>query len=156
MSNNLKISVTELFAIFKGALLAIIPWIEKAKIKWKEGEAYDDWDNIADSLYRNIVCSSLTGDIASDYPIAKYNFHYVDYSLVDFIQVKSERYSDKFLVFIAFISISTPLDGIRIAELDKSYKVVKYFDLKQDSLKFVYLKSNKGKKVLIDKVDVIL
>ncbi len=156
MSNIWKTSVSELLTIFKGALLAIIPWLEKAKIKWKEGEAYDDWDNIADSLYRNIVCSSLTGGVTSDYPIAKYNFHYEDYSLVDFIQVKSERYSDKYLVFVAFQSISASLDSIKVAELDKSNKVVKHFDLKREDLELVFVKNNKGKKEVIDKVDVML
>lgn len=156
MSNNWKTSVTELLAIFKGALLAIIPWLEKAKIKWKEGEAYDDWDNIADSLYRNIVCSSLTGEVASDYSIAKYNFHYEDYSSIDFIQVKSERHSDKYLAFVAFQSISTPLDSIKVAELDKADKVVKHLDLKQGDLEFVFVKNNKGEKEVIDKVDLML
>lgn len=47
VNNNWKTSESELLTIFSGALLAIIPWLEKAKIKWKEGEAYNDWDNIA-------------------------------------------------------------------------------------------------------------
>jgi hypothetical protein len=43
MTNKWKTSVTELLAIFRGALLAIIPWLDRANIKWKEGgEAYDD------------------------------------------------------------------------------------------------------------------
>lgn len=156
MSNSWNTSVTELLGIFRGALLAIIPWIEKAKIKWKEGEAYDDWDDIADCLYRNIVCSSLTGEIASDYPIAKYNFQYEDYSSVDFIQIKSERHSDKYLAFVAFQSIFAPLDNIKVAELDKSDKVVKHLDLKQEDLQFVFVKNNKDKKEVIDKIDVML
>jgi len=91
MKNKWTVSVTELLIIFRGALLAIIPWIEKAKIKWKEHEAYDDWDNIAESLYKNIVCSSLTGEVASQYTIAKYNFDYDDYSSVDFIGVRNKK-----------------------------------------------------------------
>lgn len=156
MSNNWKTSVTELFAIFRGALLAIIPWLEKAKIKWKESEAYDDWDNISESLYKNIVCSSLTGEVASDYSIAKYNSHYEDYSSIDFIQVKSESHSDKRLAFVAFQSNLSPLDNVKVAKLNKSDKVVGYLVLKQENLEFVLVKNNKGKKEVVDKVDVML
>jgi len=156
MSNSWKTSVSELLSIFRGALIAIIPWLEKAKIKWKEGEVYDDWDNIAESLYRNIVCSSLTGEVDSSYSIAKYNFQYEDYSTIDFIQVKSENHSDKSLAFVAFQSISTPLDYVKVAELNKSDRVVGYLDLKQEDLEFVFVKNNAGKKEVIDKVEVIL
>ena len=39
MNNNWKTSVNELLEIFRSALIAIIPWLEKARIKWKEGQA---------------------------------------------------------------------------------------------------------------------
>ena len=61
MDANWETSVKELLYIFRGALIAIIPWVEKAKIKWKEEEEiYDEWGNITVALYENIVCSSLT------------------------------------------------------------------------------------------------
>lgn len=156
MMNNWKTSVGELLAIFRGALLAIIPWIEKAKIKWKEGDAYDDWDNIADSLYRNIFCSSLAGEIASDYSITKYNLHYEDYSSIDFIEVRSKEYSEKKFAFVAFQSNSSPLDSVKVAELDKMDKVAGYTNLKFDGLEFVFVKNIDGKREVIDKVDVML
>jgi hypothetical protein len=156
MSNTLKTSVNELLAILRGALLSIIPWIEKAKIKWKEGEAYDDWDNIAESLYKNIVCSSLTGEVASNYSIAKYNFQYEDYSSIDFIEVRSKGYSEKKFAFIAFQSNSSPLDTLRVAELDKTNKVVDYTNLKLDSLEFVFVKNINGKKEVIDSIEIVL
>lgn len=156
MSNNWKSSVTELLAIFKGALLAIIPWLEKAKIKWKEGEAYDDWDNISESLYENIVCSSLIGEIASEYTIAKYNFNYNDYSSIDFIEVMDKDNSEKIFAFVAFQSSFTPLDHIKVAELDKTNKVVGYTYLKPDGLEFVFVKNINGKREVIDEVNVRL
>jgi hypothetical protein len=156
MSKNWRTSVTELLGIFRGALLAIIPWIEKAKIKWKEGEAYDDWDNIAESIYQNIVCSSLKGDVTSRYPIAKYNFHYENYSAIDFIQVKSECYSHKILAFVAFQSHSSPLDTLKVAEINTSDIVLGYLYLKHDELEFVFVKNTGGKKEIIDKIEVML
>ena len=85
MNINWNTSVTELIRIFRGALLSIIPWLEKAKIKWNEGEAYDDWDNIVESLYLNLVCSTLNGEVSVENNIAKYNFTYSDYSTINFI-----------------------------------------------------------------------
>lgn len=156
MNNNWKTSVTELLAIFKGTLLAIIPWLEKAKIKWKEGEAYDDWDNIVEALYKNIVCSSLNGEIASEYAIAKYNFDYDDYTLIDFIEVRSKTYSEKKFVFVGFQSDFSPLDSIRVAELDKKDKVVGYTNLKFDGLEFVFVKNIDGKQKIIDSIEIAL
>jgi hypothetical protein len=156
MSNNWKTSVTELLAIFKGALLAIIPWLEKAKIKWKEGEAYDDWDNISESLYKNIVCSSLIGEIASENTIAKYNFNYDDYSSIDFIEVRSKENYEKKFAFVAFQTNSSPMDTVKVAELDKTNKVIGYTNLKFDSSKFVFVKNVNGKKEVIDNIEVVL
>ncbi|MBK9381980.1 MAG: hypothetical protein IPN39_11675, partial [Chitinophagaceae bacterium] len=153
MSNIWKTSVTELLAIFKGALLAIIPWLEKAKIKWEVGEAYDDWDNIAESLYKNIVCSSLAGEVALEYGIAKYNFKYVDYASINFIEVRNIENSERKFAFVAFQSDSSPLDSIKVAELDKYDKVVSYTNLEFDGLEFVFVKNINGKKEVIDSIE---
>lgn len=156
MNNSWKTSVTELIAIFRGALLAIIPWLEKAKIKWKEGEAYDDWDNIVESLYSNIVCSSLTGEISSAYRIAKYNFNYASYKSINFIEVRDIFNSEKKFAFIAFQSNSLPLDNVKVAELDKLDKIVGYTYLKFENVEFVFVKNINGKKEVVDSIEVEL
>jgi hypothetical protein len=156
MSNNFKISVNELVAIFRGALLAIIPWIEKAKIKWKEGEAYDDWDNIAESLYNNIVCSSLTGNVASEYEIAKYNFYYDDYATTSFILVRSKNNPEKRFAFVHFQSNSSPMDTVKVAELDKKDNVIGYVDLKFCDSSFIFVRNINGRKKIIDRIEVLL
>lgn len=156
MNNNWKTSVNELLVVFRGALIAIIPWIEKVKIKWKEGESYDDWDNIEKALFDNIVCSSLIGEVTSEYPIAKYNYQYENYYLVDFILVKSKNYIDRNFAFVSFVSDSFPLDSVKVAELDKLDKVVGYLNLRHDEVMFSFIRNNKGRKEVIDEVDVIL
>jgi hypothetical protein len=154
MNNNWKTSVGELLGIFREALLAIIPWLEKAKIKWKEGEAYDDWDNIAEALYKNIVCSSLAGEIVCKYTIAEYNFDYDDYASIDFIEVRSKGTSGKKFAFVSFQSNSSPLDSVKVAELNKKDQVVGYSSLKFDSLEFFFVKNINGKKEVIDNIGV--
>jgi len=156
MSENWKTSVTELLTILKGALLAIIPWLEKAKIKWKEDEAYDDWDNIAEALYKNIVCSSLTVEASRDYKIAKYDFNYDDYSSINFIEVIDKDNSKKRFAFVAFQSNFSPLDSVKVAELNKMDKVVNYTNLGFDGLEFTFVKHINGKKEIVDSIEVVL
>jgi hypothetical protein len=156
MNNNWKTSVSELLEIFRGALIAVIPWLEKAKIKWKNSEAYDDWDNIAKTLYENIVCSSLTGEVASEYSIAKYDFNYDDYSSIDFILVKNKNQVHIKYAFVSFQSITNPLDSLRVAKLDKSNRVIEYINLKLEEVGFVLVKNNKGKEELIDEIEIII
>jgi hypothetical protein len=156
MSNYWKTSVRELIEIFRGALIAIIPWIERAKIKWKSGEAYDDWDNIAQALYENIVCSSLAGEVASEYSIAKYDFHYDSYSSVDFILIKSKSQMDIKYAFVSFQSSTNPLDSLKVAKLDKSNKVIEFINLEFEEIEFVFVKNNNGKEELIDEIEVLM
>jgi hypothetical protein len=156
MSNNWKTSVLELLTIFRGALLAVIPWVEKAKIKWKEGQAYDDWENISESLYKNIVCSSLNGEVASEYRIARYNVIYDDYASINFIEVRNRNNFQRKFAFVGFQSDFSPLDSVKVAELDKYYKVVNYNDLKFDGLEFVFVKNINGKKEIIDGIEIAL
>jgi len=156
MSNSWKTSVNELLSIFRGALLSLIPWLEKARINWKEGETYDDWDNIAEALYENIVCSSLTGEVTLEYKIAKYNFNYDDYNSIDFIGVKDKDNSEKKYAFVAFQNDSSPMNSIKVAVLNKIDKVVGYTILKYDDLEFVFIKNDNGQKKVIDKIDVAL
>lgn len=156
MSTNWKTSVTELLVILRGALMAIIPWLEKAKIKWTDEEAYDDWDNIAESLYQNIVCSSLSGEIASEYQIAQYNFNYEDYSSINFIGVRHKDNPEKKFAFVAFQSNLSPMDSVKVAELDRLDKVVDYTKLNLDSLDFVFVKNLNGKKEVIDSIEILL
>ncbi|MGK6353203.1 hypothetical protein [Parapedobacter sp. DT-150] len=155
MGDKWKTSVTELMTIFRGALLSIIPWLEKAKIKWKESEAYDDWDNIAESLYKNIVCSSLTGEVASEYGIAKYNFNYDNYASIDFIEVRVDN-SEKKFAFVAFQNNASPLDSVKVAELDKTNTVIDYTNLKFGGLRFVFARNIDGKRELVGSVEIEL
>ncbi len=154
--NNWNSSVNELIAIFRGALNAIIPWLEKAKIKWNEEDSYDDWDNIANTLYENIVCSSLIGEVIANYHIAKYNFHYDNYSHIDFILVGSTEYQNTNLAFISFQSILSPLDSIKVAILDNSYKTVDYITLEEKNIEFKFIRNNNGKREVIDTIEVMI
>jgi hypothetical protein len=151
-----KTSVNELFIIFRGALLSIIPWLEKARIKWKEGESYDDLDNIVKVLYENIVCSSLVGEVLTEYSIAKYDIIYDDYSGIDYIKVNSKEHPDKNLSFISFQSEVAALDKIRVAVLNNADKVIGKLSLKFKEVEFAFVKNKDDNKEIIENINVIL
>ena len=134
MHDTWEISVTELMTIFKEAIISIIPWLEKAKIPWKEGEIYDDGEDIYRSLYENIVIGSILREILPINRIAKYGFHYENY----------------------FETLSTPLDNVKVAILDDSDIVIGFLILKQEGLKYAFVKNNNGTdKEIISEVNVV-
>jgi hypothetical protein len=54
-----RTSVTELMLLFRDALVAIAPILDQAHIKWRIHESYDQWDEIANTLFEQIVGDSL-------------------------------------------------------------------------------------------------
>lgn len=145
-----KTSVKELLTIFRGALTSIIPWVEKAKIQWKDEAAYDDWDNIAEALFENIVCSSLNGAVLASYPIAKYGLQYDDYADIEYILVKNPKHLNEKLVFVGFTTKETPFDSILVAQIDEQNKVIECKDLEWDSSDFVFVSHNNDEKECIE------
>ncbi|HMO62909.1 MAG TPA: hypothetical protein PKC39_11295 [Ferruginibacter sp.] len=98
----------------------------------------------------------MYSEVADSYPIAKYLYSYDDYSLMDYIEVISKDKPDRIFAFVAFQSNSTPLDSVKVAELDKTDKVICYTNLKFDDLDFVFVKNVNGKKEVIDSIEVAL
>jgi hypothetical protein len=52
-------SVDELVTIFRDALAAVAPVLERAHIYSDDQKAYDDWDEIAQTLFDSIVARSI-------------------------------------------------------------------------------------------------
>lgn len=52
-------SVKSLLKNLQGALKSLAPWMRASKVAYTQGEAYDEWDNIAEALYEAIVVSPL-------------------------------------------------------------------------------------------------
>jgi hypothetical protein len=51
--------VTELVGLFREALLALLPVMERSRIRWREGQSYDPWENIERMLYESIIGSCV-------------------------------------------------------------------------------------------------
>lgn len=155
-NNKLVISVQDLIEVFRGALIALIPFLDRVKIEWRQGQSYDDWDNISLSLYQNIVCASLVGEVSSEYKIAQYDFLYPNYDSLDFLRAKWKLQSEKNFVFVSFQSDLAPLDSVKVAEVDKTNKVIGYATFRYEDVEFSLIKNVSERKEIIDSVTIVL
>lgn len=156
MDTTWSTTVSEVVDVFRNALIAIVPWLEKARIGWREGDAYDDWDNISNALYENIVCSSLFGEVAQEYDIVGYDFITNDYSRVNFILVRTGQYEGNDLAFVSFQSIDRPMDMIKVAVLEKSGSVVERKLIRCNEVEFVFVKRIGGTMETVRTMEVLL
>src|SRR5512143_2384891 len=82
-------SVSDLLGLFRDALVALVPIAERARIRWRDGEAYDDWDAIASAIFDNLVVRSLNYSDALPQPtqFAGYDTVLPSYRNVTFLSV---------------------------------------------------------------------
>jgi hypothetical protein len=134
-------NVTELLVIFRTALLTLIPILERANIPWREPYSYDEWDEIADVLFRNIVVRSIQYSMNQEkkhFEIPRYDYVYDDYSGKCFIAVlPQEHSSNSHLLFHSFSTQLDALDTIRCRRVDHDVR------LSVQELEFVPVKGTK-------------
>ncbi len=56
-------TVTFLMNAFRRALQAMAPIAESVGLTWRDSEAYDEWDALAESLFDVLVVSAVMGDV---------------------------------------------------------------------------------------------
>ena len=153
MSNDIwQVSTTELMMIFRESLISLIPAMEKAKIPWKDGEAYDDWDNICEVLFKNAVCNNITYKGESEKPFVQYGMTYKSYINNSFIGISVPDYQSPYVVFVEFKTEKDIFDCIRVDLLDNNLNFKGSDVIKLSGIQFAfYLNSKSG----IIKKDII-
>jgi hypothetical protein len=120
-------TVTQLVLVFRDALRALVPHMEKAKIEWQDESAYDDWDEIAQTLYEKIVVASLRWAIPEDErercQLPAYNTMYPSYAGKTVIVVNRGVGPER-LVFHSFTTIEEPFDKVRACTVGADGRVV--------------------------------
>ena len=111
-------SVNELMLTFRDSLRSLVPCMERAKIAWREPDAYDDWDDIAQALYKNIVVRSieysLTLNERERMVSPEYGILYPRYNDMSFIElVLGQPREDQYNVFLDFATTDRPFDTAR-------------------------------------------
>ena len=117
-----SVTVRSLLETLRDALTALVPMAEHAGIAWREGEAYDDWDDLASTLYEVFVVRpiSTAADASSGaLPLAPYDLRLPTYeqhsALIMRWEVDSAFFFNKLLaddgVFGSAEALPVALDG---------------------------------------------
>jgi len=100
--SNWKVSISELIKILQGALVALVPWLKSAKIPISSNNSYDDYDEIADVLFRRIVKASIENDLSGFEDLAVYGMHIKSYKCHSFLLAKFPDSNEDMISFIEF------------------------------------------------------
>jgi hypothetical protein len=118
-------SVHELVSAFQNALIALVPVADSIRMAWREPESYDDWDQIAECLFRAIVVRSLQFSLEcpDDLAVPNYDLILPNYNGADVIcVVDSNRFDEdeiSHLAFLGFRTIRTPFDHVECLPLSE-------------------------------------
>ena len=107
-------------AILREGLIALVPIADRARMAWRDDDTYDDWDRIAEALFRSVVVDSIENSNAGPLlrPLAKYGFVEQPLAEMSVIQVAHPSVpTPADLAFVDFGSTTTPFDTVRAARL---------------------------------------
>jgi hypothetical protein len=122
-----RTTVSQLLLVFRDASRALVPHVEKVRIEWRDSSAYDDWDDIAQTLYEKIVVSSVLWAMPEEErercEFPKYNMTYSSYSGKTMITVNRASAAER-LVFHSFTTATDPFDKARACRVDANGRVL--------------------------------
>ncbi|SRR5579883_528682 len=86
------ITVTDLVDTFRTALLSLVPFAERLRIPWRDGESYDDWDAVAEVLWRSFVVDAIAAALRSttELEMPRYGFAYDSFPFANLLVVLPE------------------------------------------------------------------
>jgi hypothetical protein len=107
-----RLTLTKLLRLLGESLAALVPFVEQAAIPWRDAEAYDEWDGIADALYNAFVESSIRDSTIgiNAYPLPRYGMRYYTYH--DRSRLWLYDPSGQRFVFFSFTSVAEPFDSV--------------------------------------------
>lgn len=113
--------VTTVLLNFRGALLALVPMVERVGIPWKRPDAYDEWDAIASALFEKLVVEvlrwSLPEDEQKDFQLPAYDLLLPRYVGMGTLEVVHPSLQRGRWLFHAFGTESKPFDLVEVRSL---------------------------------------
>lgn len=100
-------TVTHLVESFRRALVTLAPCVEAVGVTWQQGEAYDDWDVIEETLFEVLVVASIRGDLevfGSSLEFPAYGFTDAVFPKHSWVEVVVPEYEGTF----ALIRLNSP------------------------------------------------
>lgn len=148
-------TVSKLVKVFNKSLNSLVPSFKKLKIGWLDEEQFDAFDGISEALYQWMVIDKLESYILEKYNdelhLAKYNFHYKNYSKLSFINVFTDKEDPiGYNVFLNFMSVDQPFDTVVCHRIDVEGNIVqRQLQFKLENVKFRF-KYRKNASELVD------
>lgn len=113
--------ISELVRIFRSGLLALLPVIDAAGIRWTEPGVYDPWEDIERTLYSSIIASCVENAVPNGLrPLAIYGLSYGDYQAHSFLSERVLRLEGGANALVALQSGNEPFDTALLRDLDAS------------------------------------
>jgi hypothetical protein len=109
-------TITELIANFRGALLGLVPSVERVGMPWRRPDAYDDWDEMVTAIYNGLVVEPIRWGLSEIDPeafrIADYDMLLPSYAGVSVIEVLPLDPTGNLRVFHALGTTREPFDMV--------------------------------------------
>jgi hypothetical protein len=113
--------VTELVRLFRSGLLALLPVMDAARIRWAPPGAYDPWEDIERTLFTSIVGSCVENATPKALPpLASYGLSRTDYSDYSFISERGLRLAGTLNALVELRNGKEPFNTALLHELDAS------------------------------------
>ena len=114
-------TITDLILNYRATIVSILPMIEVLGIRWRRGEAYDDWDDIVNFLYKRMVSNIVvpSGDRGGDtlVRLAEYDLMLREYRDCATIEVHNRVLGPGRWVFHAFGTATEPFDIVEVLKV---------------------------------------
>ncbi len=109
-----------LFDVFRQALCAMVPVVEQVEIPWMEGDAYDDWDEIASTLYEQLVLNTVrsSSDVPDDLSLPKYDLIQPSYDDKAHFEVVLRSENKTLGPFVGFLATDRHFRNVKYAVRD--------------------------------------
>jgi len=148
-------SVNELVQIFRDGLIALIPMADRAQMRWREPDNYDDWDSIAAAIFESIVLRSLeeSSEWEKFNAVPQYNRRTDHYSGSSFLTTVDEPGA---WAFICFETESSPFDTCLFGRLDEADAVISFERRGADSVTLVLAGRSANTVKIVDTLRVLL
>lgn len=121
-------TVSSILLNFRAALLALIPLVERLGIPWQRPDAYDEWDDIASTLFEKLVVEvfrwSLPEDAQEEFHVPSYDLLLPSYSGMSTVEVVHPSLEPGRWLFHAFGTNKEPLDVIEVRGLSADGKTL--------------------------------
>lgn len=107
--------LTKVMERFQRSLIKLVPLADEAEICWRDGESYDEWDRIAQALFRSFVVDEVSRELSCECVFADYDMRYSSYSSLTHIMVDSKDLRAP-CIFIAYSTQDDPFDSMRVVD----------------------------------------